>query len=119
MQLNELIANINYRVEELDFVSARKLIEENMELIQTKKHHLRGNARELYDFLSSNSLQTLNRREMSIIASINSYASKFDIRGLKVSLKSNARLLMREDVRDYLNADAKILLEGMGALPKS
>ena len=47
---------------------------------------------------------------------MNNYASKFDLRGLKLSVKNNSELLLRKDIRTYLNADAQIFLEGMGVI---
>lgn len=53
---------------------------------------------------------------MNVIYSVNAYASNFDIRGIKMSVKNNSNLLKREDVLNYLNDDAKALLENMKVL---
>lgn len=60
----------------------------------------------------------LTRKDMAIINSINSFANKFDLRGLKLMVKENASLLIRKEIPLYLSADAKILLDGMGAISK-
>lgn len=121
MNLEDIIAEINKSVEGLDFISARKYIEENLEVLQEKKFHLKNNARDLLDFLSERSekgFKPMDRRELSTINAINTYASKFDVRGLKMLIKDNAQLLLRDDVMSYLNSDARIVLEGMGAIAK-
>lgn len=121
MDIFELLKKINQCIDDLDLVSARRYIEENIDLLNKNKHLLRGNARELLDFLTNKTdrgFQPLNRQEMNVIYSINAYASKFDLRGLKLSVKNNADLLMKDDVKYYLNADARILLEGFSAIQK-
>ena len=113
---------INQCIEDLDLVTARRYIEENIVLLNKNKHLLRGNARALLDFLTNNtdkSFNHLNRQEMNVIYAINTYASNFDLRGLKMTIKSNADLLMRAEAKHYLNEDAKTLLEGMSAIPKN
>ncbi len=119
MDIQELLIKINKSMEDLDLVTARKYIEENIALLNEHKHLLRGNARELLDFLINNTDKGfihLNRKEMNVVYAINTYASNFDLRGLKLSIKNNADLLMREEVKHYLNEDAKTLLEGMSAI---
>ena len=118
MDFRELIRVINEATDKLDLVSARKYIEDNLELLLQNKHLLRGNSRALLDMLAENETQVkpLNRIEMNIIQAINVYASKFDLRGLRISAKNNTDLLMRPDVKYYLNEDAKFLLEGMKAI---
>lgn len=106
-------------MENLDLVTARKYIEENLDLLIENKNHLKRNVRELLDVLIAmpqNGHQPLNARELNIIHTLNRYATDFDLRALKLSVKNNADLLMREDVRQYLNADAKVLLHGMSAI---
>lgn len=118
MDFRELIRVINEATEKLDLISARKYIEDNLELLLQYKHLLRGNSRALLDMLaeSENKVKPLNRIEMNIIQAINVYASKFDLRGLRISAKNNTDLLLRPDVKYYLNEDAKFLLEGMKAI---
>lgn len=116
MDIVELVKKINQCLDNLDLVRARKYIEENQELLNQNKHLLRGNARSLLDFIINRTdagVIPLNRQEMNVIYSINAYASKFDLRGLKLSVKNNTNLLMREDVKQYLNEDARTLLEGL------
>lgn len=113
MNLQELFRSINKCIDELDLVSARKYMEENLELLKENKHHLRRNARELFNFLINNTANPITRREMNVIYSINSYASNFNVRGLKILIKDNVDLLLREEIVSYLNDDAKSILESM------
>ncbi|MEH7342647.1 hypothetical protein V7122_01980 [Bacillus sp. JJ1532] len=119
MQIQELISKINISVEELDLVTARKYIEENIDSLNGNKNLLKSNARTLLDFFTNSSItKSLSRQDMATIHSINTYATRFDLRGLKLFIKDKAELLLRNDVVQYLNSDAKILLEGMGAIEK-
>ena len=122
MNLDELIHKINESAAQLDFVTTRTYIEENIEILEKHRQHLKNNARDLFDFLKSQPNgggNPLSRKELSIINAINSYATKFDVRGIKFLIKENAPLLIRTDIIPYLNADAKILLSGMGAIKQS
>ena len=119
MNILQLIRKLDECMENLDLVTARKYIEENMDLLIENKSHLKRNVRELLEVLISmpqNGVQPLNAQELNIIHALNRYATDFDLRGLKLSVKNNAELLMREDVDQYLNADAKVLLEGMSVI---
>ena len=121
MNLHELAEKINKSVDDLDLVSARKYMEENKELLKVNKSLLKRNARELFDFLISSSGSNtvpLTREELKATNAINLYATRFDLRGLKTAVKNYSELLLRDDVLPYLNTDAKILLEGMGAIQK-
>ncbi|MEZ7172599.1 hypothetical protein [Sporosarcina sp. OR05] len=114
----ELLRSINKCMDDLDFISARKYMEENMEMLKENKHHLRRNARELFNFLINNTAEPITRREMNIIYSINSYASNFNVRGLKMLIKDNVDLMLREEIISYLNEDAKTILESMQVINK-
>ncbi len=116
MSASELVNTINQSVDDLNLVVARRYIEENKEMLNENKHLLRRNARELLDFVNTKSENLLDRKEMNIIHSINAYASRFDLRGLKLSIKNNAELFMRPDIKEYLSSDAQIILEGMNAI---
>nr|WP_295971488.1 hypothetical protein [uncultured Bacillus sp.] len=119
MQLRELAAKINESVENLDLVTTRKYIEENLELLSKRKALLNSNARSLLDFLldqKKSGVDPLSRKELAVINSINVYAYKFDLRGIKVMLKENSKIFLRNDTVSYLNKDAKIILEGMGVI---
>lgn len=121
MNLQELATKINACVEEVDLVAARKYMEENKELLKDNKSLLKRNARELFDFLinsSETNSKPLSREEVAATNAINLYATRFDIRGLKIAVKNHSELLLREDITPYLNKDARILLEGMGAIQK-
>lgn len=61
----------------------------------------------------------LNRNDIAIISTVNHYASTFDIRGIRIVLKDNVTLFLREDALEYLHSDAKIFLESMGAIPRN
>ncbi|MET0960247.1 MAG: hypothetical protein ABWX58_07970 [Psychrobacillus psychrotolerans] len=122
MNVHELATKINACVEEVDLVAARKYMEENKELLKVNKSLLKRNARELFDFLinsSETNTKPLSREEVAATNAINLYATRFDIRGLKIAVKNHSELLLREDITPYLNKDARILLEGMGAIQKS
>ena len=119
MDVQELIAKVNQSTDELDFVSARVYIEENLQLLKEKQAKLNSNARELLTFLVSrmeSGIKPLSRQELAVIHSINTYAANFDLRGIKFVMKDHAKLLFRKEVINYLNSDAKIILEGMGAI---
>lgn len=119
MQLDELIQQINKSVEDFDYSTARKYIEQNIEILKGKKRLLNSNAREILKFLVEQSelgIQPLSRKELNTINAINSYAYKFDLRGIKVLVKENAKIFIREETIAYLNSDAKTILTGMGAI---
>ncbi|MFC3885120.1 hypothetical protein ACFOU2_17255 [Bacillus songklensis] len=119
MTFRELITQINKSVEDLDFATARKYIEENLTILNENKHILTGNARELLDFLThrlNSGYEPFTRQEMATISAINSYASKFELRQIKMIIKEKAPLFLRKDVVEYLNKDAKAILEGMGVI---
>ncbi|WP_079504146.1 hypothetical protein [Mesobacillus jeotgali] len=122
MHVLDLIARINNSVEELDFAAARMYMEENIEILNENRSHLKSNARELLEFLTKRmeaGQQPLSRKDMAIINAVNNYASKFDLRGLKVVIRDHSLLFLRTDIEAYLNTDARIILEGMGAIPKA
>ncbi|MGG0657784.1 hypothetical protein [Rummeliibacillus pycnus] len=122
MDRKELILIINKAVDELDFVTARKLIEENLDFVYQYKTHLKSNAREILNFIKEKVDQgekPLTKSEINTINAINIYASKFDIRGLKLCIKGKEQLFLRDEVLSYLNSDARIMLEGMGTVRKS
>jgi hypothetical protein len=121
MGIKELIAKINKSVEELDLVTTRKYIEENIEILNQNKYLLKGNARELLSFLTKrmeSGIEPLTRSELATISAINSFATRFDVRSIKLTIKDKEQLLLRSDFVDHLNSDAKIILEGMGAIQK-
>ncbi|WP_088070910.1 hypothetical protein [Gottfriedia luciferensis] len=119
MILQELISNINKSVDNLELSIARKYIEENIEILKENKTLLNSNSRELLVFISNrqkDGYEQLTRNELMIIHAINTNATKFDLRELKKLVKENAMLLVKKDVFDFLNADAKVILEGMKAI---
>ncbi|MDR4890098.1 hypothetical protein RGU12_21610 [Fredinandcohnia sp. QZ13] len=121
MDIEQVCKEINNSVDELDLVTARKYIEENIDLLQSKGHYLNKNARELLKVITdmhNSDYKPLQRNELAIINTINAYATKFDLRGLKLLVKENSQLLLREDLIPYFNKDAIIVLEGMGAISK-
>lgn len=122
MNLIELTTTINKYVEDLDFGTARVYLEENATILSENKSRLNSNARALLEFIidrQQEGVHPLSRKDMSIINATNSYASKFDLRGLKVMVKDNSQVFLRSDITAYLNADAKIILEGMGSISKT
>lgn len=122
MRIEDLIKDINKLVENLDLVTARKLIENNLVVLNDNKRLLNSNGRELLNFFTErleSGYQQISRGEMATITAINSYASNFDIRSIKFLLKNNTKFLLRNDVNEYLNNDAKAILIGMGAIGKN
>ena len=122
MKFQELIKQINNSVEDLDFATARKYIEENITILNENKNVLKGNSRELLDFLNdrlNSGHEPLTRQELAAISAVNSYASKFEVRQIKMIVKEKTSLFLRSDIREYLNTDAKVLLEGIGAISNS
>lgn len=116
MRFDDLISSINKSIDNLDFVSARKYIEENIDILKDCKHLLNSNAREILKFLikqQEDGVKALSRSELNIMNAINTYAYKFDVTGIKILLKNNARLFLRNDAVAYLNSDAKTILAGM------
>ncbi|WP_017755344.1 hypothetical protein [Calidifontibacillus oryziterrae] len=121
MNTKELIVIINRCVEELDFVTARKYIEENMSILEEHRSKLKSNARDILEFLidqKKSGHKPLTRQELATITAINTYASKFDMIGIKQILKDRAPLFLRDDAIMHLNKDAMAIMEGMGAIKK-
>lgn len=122
MHVLDLIGRINNSVEELDFAAARMYMEDNIEILNANRSHLKSNARDLLEFLTKRmeaGVKPLTRKDMAILNAVNSYASKFDLRSLKVVIRDHSLLFLRNDISAYLNTDARIILEGMGAIPKA
>lgn len=121
MDANELINVINHSIEKLDYASARKYIEENLNLVNINKHLLIDNARSVLAYINDtleSGAQPLTRQEVSLIYTINKHATKFDVRALRMIIRDNPSLLIRQDIKHYFNEDAKTLLEGMNVIPK-
>lgn len=121
MDIDELISKINKSVDELDLVATRKYIEDNIELVNQNRVHLKSNAREILSFLKDNldsGENPLTKNEIAEINVINTYARRFDVRGLKLNIQGKEQLLLRKETLNFLNADAKIILEGMGVIKK-
>lgn len=119
MDITNLITQINKSVDELDFTKARKYIEENLELVNQNRLHLKSNAREILKFLNEkleSGEKPLTKSDIAALNTINIYANRFDLRGLKLTLRGKEQLLLKKESLSYLNSDAKILLEGMGAI---
>lgn len=116
-----MIISINGAVDRLEYAAARKYIEENFDIVYENRHLLNSNAREILKFVQQKKVsgnQTLTKEEMNAIAVVNTYARRFDIRGLKLYLKEKEDLLTKEDTFNNLNNDAKILLTSLGMIPK-
>ena len=121
MDIKELILKINKSVDELEFTTARKYIEENIELVNQNRIHLKRNARELLKFLYEqleSGEASLTKTEITVINTLNVYATRLDIRGMKRNIKGNELLLLKKETINYLNTDARIFLESMGAICK-
>ncbi|KGR76543.1 hypothetical protein [Ureibacillus sinduriensis] len=119
MDIKDVITKINKSVDALEFTSARKYIEENIELVNQNRMHLKSNAREILKFLNNQSEsgeEPLTKAEISLLNTLNVYATRFDIRSMKRNIKGNEQLLMKKESINYLNSDARIFLESMGAI---
>ncbi|KAA0547088.1 hypothetical protein FZW96_13990 [Bacillus sp. BGMRC 2118] len=121
MVVKDLIENIHKRVEDLDLVTARKYIEDNIELLKGNRNLLKGNARELLSFIIArieSGEVKLAREEIATALTINKFATNFDLRSLKLAIKGKEQLLLSKEFIGYLNSDAKTILQGMGAIQK-
>ena len=121
MQLNELVKKVNQTVDEMDLVTARTYIEENLDLLTDNKHLLKSNARELVNFFIEKKKKgevPLTRQEMSDLNAVNVYAKRFDVRGLKLMVKNKRALFLKKEALSYLHADSKALLAGIGVIKK-
>lgn len=121
MKVAELIKEINQYVEQLDFVTARKLIEVNLEVLNKNRLLLNSNARELLKIFTDqyeSGFKPISKQDLATLVAINTYATNFDLRSIKFLVKDKAKLLLRHDVVEYLNKDAKVILEGMGIITK-
>jgi hypothetical protein len=119
VEINDLITKINKSVEELDLVTTRIYMEENIELLSEYRSLLKGNARELLTFLANRNesgYEPLTRKEMATVTAINSFANKFNLRSIREIIKNKEQLLLRKEFVEYLNSDAKIILKGMNAI---
>ena len=119
MDFQQLLKQLNKSIDSLDLVSARKYIEENIDILTKNKQLLRGNSRAMFELIKQKQdagEKPLSRHEMNVIYSINTYSTKFDLTGLKLVVNNNPELFLNEDIKQYLNADAKTLLQGMKVL---
>lgn len=115
MNSQELFSMINRCVDEMDYIYARRLMEDNVEVIMESKHRLKGNARELFEFVVSTDGEMITQSDIQVIHVLNTHAAHFDVRSFKWTLKENAVLMSKKDTLTYLNEDAKALLESMSS----
>lgn len=121
MLFEDLIDKINQSADKLDFVTTRQYIESNYEQLEEKKHLLNTNARDILEFVLERinlGLTPISKPELATINTVNMYARNFNLNGIKLAVSRNSQLFMRSDITDYLNKDAKVLLEGMGIIEK-
>lgn len=119
LDIKDIISKINHSVDALEFTSARRYIEENIELVNQNRIHLKSNAREILKFLNNqyeSGEKPLTKAEISLLNTLNIYATRFDIRSMKRNIKGNEALLLKKESINYLNSDARIFLESMGAI---
>lgn len=119
LDVKDIITKINKSVDSLEFTTARKYIEENIELVNQNRIHLKSNAREILKFLNEqmeSGEKPLTKSEISLLNTLNVYATRFDIRSMKRNIKGNEQLLLKKESINYLNTDARIFLESMGAI---
>ena len=122
--ITTIITKINKACDDIDFVSARVLIETNLTKLSEAKNYnlLNASGRVLIKHLLTDSTNQeesknkLTRTDLLTIRKINEYCSSFDISMLKRTLKNSFELMQRSDVLPHLNNDAKIILDNMGAL---
>jgi len=122
LDFRDLLKQLNKSIDNLDLVSARKYIEENIDILTKNRQLLQGNSRAMFDLIKQKKdlgIKPLSRHEMAVIYSINNYATKFDLTGLKLVVNNNPELFVNEEIIQYLNADAKTLLQGMKVLHKN
>lgn len=116
------IVKINHNCDNLEFVLARKLIEQNLTKLSEATYFrlLNSNARTLIKIVVDEKNNTkedaLTRLNYLTISNINEFSRNFDISMLKRTLKDNMALIQREDVQQILSKDAKIVLESLGAI---
>lgn len=119
MKIKELITKINKSIDDVDLVTARILIEANIDILNQYRSILTGKTRELVKFLTTrleSGEEQLTRSEMATVMAVNSFATKFDVRSIKTAIKGKEQLLLKSDFLNHLNSDAKVILEGMGAI---
>ncbi|MGE7693062.1 hypothetical protein ACQKNC_02950 [Lysinibacillus sp. NPDC094177] len=122
--ITTIITKINKACDDIDFVSARVLIETNLIKLSEAKYYrlLNASGRVLIKHVLANSKvqvesnNKLTRTDLLTIKKINEHCSNFDISMLKRTLKNSFELMQRSDVLPLLNNDAKIILDNMGAL---
>ncbi|AHN22735.1 hypothetical protein FCT18_03940 [Lysinibacillus sphaericus] len=122
--IGTIVVKVNKACDDLDFVSARGIIEANLLKLSEAKYYrlLNASGRVLIKhILADNKGQkdtkiSLTRTDLLVINKINEYCSNFDISMLKRTLKNSLELVQRSDVMPLLNNDAKIILDDMGAL---
>ena len=122
--IGTIVVKVNKACDDLDFVSARGIIEANLLKLSEAKYYrlLNASGRVLIKhILADNKVQkdtkiSLTRTDLLVINKINEYCSNFDISMLKRTLKNSLELVQRSDVMPLLNNDAKIILDDMGAL---
>jgi len=107
--ITTIITKINKACDDLDFVSARVLIETNLlKLSEAKQYRLlNSNGRVLIKHVLANSKEAtsenkLTRNDLLTIKKINEYCSNFDISMLKRTLKSSFDLVQRDDILPLL-----------------
>jgi hypothetical protein len=121
MRFSELIKSINHATENLDLVTSRRYIEDNLEILKEKRHLLNHNAREILSFMikrQESGYRSLDKKELASIRAVNVYAEQFDVRGIKLILKENPNLFMEKEALNFLTNDAKVILAGIGVLKK-
>ncbi|KOS67853.1 hypothetical protein AEA09_04310 [Lysinibacillus contaminans] len=119
-----IIVKVNKASDDLEFVSARSMIEANLLKLSEAKYYrlLNTNAQVLIKHIVAESKghngtnKQLTRTELLTVNKINEYCTNFDISMLKRTLKNSFELVQKPEVLPLLNSDAKIILNDMGAL---
>lgn len=120
--IKTIIVKINKNCDDLDFSSARKLIEMNLSRLSETINYmlLNANAKTLVKHVieekSHDNNNTLTHIQLLQINNINNYCTTFDISMLKRTLRDSTELIQRPDVLPLLNKDARMILESMGEI---
>lgn len=114
-----IINLINFKCDNNDFASARKLLEKNINTIYEGigYRHLNDNARALAEHIMSemnHDRPPFDHEELLTINHINRCSSAFDIPMLKRIIKNSSELLSKPSIIPLLNKDAHYLLKTMG-----
>lgn len=119
--IKTIIVKVNKACDDIDFITARQLIEKNIIKLSEAVNYrlLNTNAKALIKHViqdNDENYNKLTRKDLLIINNINQFCTNFDISMLKRTLRNSMSLIQRPDVLPLLNNDAKIILGNMGVI---